>query len=44
MLPRINAIGKARGWHRMVTHWVPDQVAEAYDLVTRTPATNGQPR
>jgi hypothetical protein len=48
ILPRVNAIGKARGWHRLVTHWEPDQVAAAYAELTRAeasavPATNGRP-
>ena len=28
-LPRVNALGKARGWHKLVTHWDADQVATA---------------
>ena len=41
-LPRVNAIGKARGWHKLVTHWDADQVAEAYRELTAEPATNGR--
>jgi hypothetical protein len=49
VLPRVNAIGKVRGWHRLVTHWDADQVAVAYRELTRAeasavPATNGKPR
>jgi hypothetical protein len=41
-LPRVNALGKARGWHKLVTHWDADQVAEAYRELTE-PAPNGRP-
>jgi hypothetical protein len=46
ILPRVNAIGKARGWHRLVTHWDADQVAIAYRELTEGPAVpaNGRPR
>jgi hypothetical protein len=46
ILPRLNAIGKARGWHRLVTHWEPDQVVAAYRELTEGPAVpaNGRPR
>jgi hypothetical protein len=45
VLPRVNAIGKARGWHKLVTHWDADQVREAYrELTTAEPAANGRPR
>jgi hypothetical protein len=45
VLPRVNAIGKARGWHKLVTHWDAEQVAAAYrELTTAEPAANGQPR
>jgi hypothetical protein len=42
-LPRVNAIGKARGWHKLVTHWDASQVAEAYRELTAEPAPNGRP-
>jgi hypothetical protein len=38
MLPKVNAAGKARGYHRLVTHWDADQVAVIYRLLTGTPA------
>jgi hypothetical protein len=41
-LPRVNAYGKARGWHKLVTHWDADQVAEAYRELTAEPAPNGK--
>jgi hypothetical protein len=41
-LPRVNALGKARGWHKLVTHWDASQVAEAYATLTAEPAANGQ--
>jgi hypothetical protein len=41
-LPRVNAIGKARGWYKLVTHWTEDQVREAYHALTE-PAPNGRP-
>jgi hypothetical protein len=43
-LPRVNAYGKARGWHKLVTHWDAEQVAEAYRELTAEPAaaTNGR--
>jgi hypothetical protein len=47
ILPRVNAIGKARGWHRLVTHWDADQVAAAFTELTEGPAVptaNGRPR
>ena len=43
VLPRVNAIGKARGWHKLVTHWTEDQVREAYATLTAEPAPNGRP-
>jgi hypothetical protein len=43
-LPRVNAIGKARGWHKLVTHWDADQVATAYRELTAEPVVNGRPR
>jgi hypothetical protein len=45
-LPQVNAIGKARGWHKLVTHWDADQVAAAYRELTGQPvaAANGRPR
>jgi hypothetical protein len=43
-LPRVNAIGKARGWHKLVTHWDAEQVAEAYRELTAEPTPNGRPR
>jgi hypothetical protein len=42
-LPRVNAIGKARGWYKLVTHWDASQVAEAYRELTAVPAANGRP-
>src|SRR5262249_33987399 len=43
-LPRVNALGKARGWHKLVTHWDADQVRDAYrELTTAEPAPNGRP-
>jgi hypothetical protein len=42
-LPRVNAIGKARGWHKLVTHWDASQVAEAYRELTAESAPNGRP-
>ena len=43
-LPRVNAIGKARGWHKLVTHWGADQVPAAYRELTAEPVANGRPR
>jgi hypothetical protein len=43
-LPRVNALGKARGWHKLVIHWDADQVAAAYREPTAEPAANGRPR
>jgi hypothetical protein len=44
-LPRVNAYGKARGWHKLVTHWDADQVATAYrELTAAEPVVNGRPR
>jgi hypothetical protein len=43
VLPKVNAIGKARGWHKLVTHWDASQVAEAYRKLTAEPAQNGRP-
>jgi hypothetical protein len=43
-LPRVNAIGKARGWHKLVTQWDAFQVAEAYrELTAAEPVANGRP-
>jgi hypothetical protein len=42
-LPRVNAIGKERGWHKLVTHWTEEQVREAYATLTAEPVANGQP-
>jgi hypothetical protein len=42
-LPRVHAIGKARGWHKLVTHWDASQVAEAYRELTAEPVANGRP-
>jgi hypothetical protein len=42
-LPRVNALGKARGWHKLVTHWDADQVAAAFRELTSEPAANGRP-
>jgi len=46
ILPRVNAIGKARGWHKLVTHWDESQVALAYaELIASTDpaaAANGR--
>jgi hypothetical protein len=41
-LPRVSAYGKAKGWHKLVTHWDAEQVAEAYRELTE-PALNGRP-
>jgi hypothetical protein len=43
LLPRVNAIGKARGWHKLLTHWDAEQVAEAYRELTAEPTQNGRP-
>ena len=43
-LPRVNALGKARGWHKLVTHWDASQVATAYAILTAEPVANGRPR
>jgi hypothetical protein len=43
-LPRVNALGKARGWHKLVTHWDADQVAAAYRELTAEPVANGKVR
>jgi hypothetical protein len=42
-LPRVNALGKARGWHKLVTHWDADQVRDAYRELTAEPVANGRP-
>jgi hypothetical protein len=42
-LPRVNAIGKARGFPKLVTHWDAEQVREAYQELTE-PAANGKAR
>jgi hypothetical protein len=42
-LPRVNAIGKAKGWHKLVTHWDAEQVREAYHELTTEPTPNGRP-
>jgi hypothetical protein len=44
VLPRVNAYGKARGWHKLVTHWDAAQVAVAYHDLTTEPAANGAAR
>jgi hypothetical protein len=43
VLPKVNAYGKARGWHKLVTHWDASQVAEAYRKLTAEPTPNGRP-
>jgi hypothetical protein len=43
VLPKINAIGKARGFPKLVTHWTEEQVAEAYAMLTE-PAAQGNGR
>jgi hypothetical protein len=42
-LRRANAIGKARGWHKLITHWDAAQVAAAYHDLTAEPVANGRP-
>ena len=46
-LPAVNAIGKAHGWHRLVTHWTAEEVAAAFAELTasteQTVALNGRP-
>jgi hypothetical protein len=42
-LPRVNAYGKAKGWHKLVTHWDAQQVREAYREMTEpAAAANGR--
>jgi hypothetical protein len=41
-LPEINAVGKARGFPRLVSDWTEEQVAAA--LAELTTADNGQAR
>jgi hypothetical protein len=42
VLPKINAIGKARGYPKLVTHWDEQQVSAAYrELTAAEPSANG---
>jgi hypothetical protein len=44
LLPKCNAIGKARGWPKMLTQWSSERVAEAYAELTASASTNGRAR
>jgi hypothetical protein len=42
-LPEINALGKLRGFPKLVTHWEPDQVATVFGELTARPAVANGP-
>jgi hypothetical protein len=42
-LKRANAIGKSRGWPKLLTQWDAGMVAEVYRELTAEPAPNGRP-
>jgi hypothetical protein len=42
LLPAVHAIGKRKGWPKMLTQWSQDRVATAYAELTAQTAANSQ--